>query len=542
MSLLERLLIWVSYLRRPSELFTKDVRTFIVVSSVGLAQGLNFSCDVAFSYVYRDDYLLSPSKASFFDSSNQVPWMIKPVWGALSDSVYLFGYKRKSYLVIMALICWITMLCFGVAVPHWIAGFFILFLMNISLSFMNCIAEAVLVETAQDVSRRENINEQEKIKAASKGVSTFFGAKYTGRVLGAICLILFLDESRRRHYLLGASFIPLAVFILSFLLPEVPRKSDTKRLVNRPGIELQDVDRESDSTSRNQNQDNNSNDEFRGQNLKKTFNFVKNPLIYKSIFLLLVCNFIPQSPQTKFYYYTLELGFKSEFIGALKLITYIAVLLAILIYNRYLRNIDFRFFYTGTALLGCVLTLSQLILIFRLNHSLGIRDEVFAVFDTFVLEMVLEFNTLPMLVLACRLCPKDIEATIFALFMSVGNTGYIMSLQVGGLLTYLLKITSANFDNLWLLTVITAMFYLIPLTVLWTFKFESAIQHVEESEVIPNPEGGTNSEPSGSGGRTSEDDEQHAGDSSKNNSSQLQTIKQQLYNELALDEHLHVYS
>jgi len=532
---------WISCLKKPSAFFTKDVRTFIVVSTVGLAQGLNFSCDVVFSYIYKIDYRLTPSQSSIFDSTNQLPWMIKPLWGALSDSVSLFGYKRKSYLLIMALICWICMLSFGVAIPPWIAGFFILFFMNLSLSFMNCIAEAVLVETAQDVGRKNNMNEQDKIKAASKGVSTFFGAKYAGRVLGAIMLILFLDEAKRRQYLLGASFIPLVVFALSFLLPEVRRRSGKRLIIQpSPAIELHELEEDSKRQEENFSSDNSDNNEFQGQNIKKAFNFIKNPLIYKSIFLLFICGFIPQSPQTKFYYYTGALGFKPEFIGALKLITYVAVLLAILTYNRYLRNIDFRRFYTGTALLGCALTLSQLILIFRLNQSLGIRDEVFAVFDTFVLEMVLEFNALPMLVFACRLCPKDIEATIFALFMSVSNAGYILSLQLGGLLTYLLNITSKNFDNLWMLTVISALFYLIPLTVLWTFKFENAVKHVEAEEVVI-PDGDTANAPNEENRRSSDDAEQPV-NKSASNTSQLQTIKHEIFSELALDEHLHVYS
>ena len=32
------------------------------------------------------------------------PWVIKPVYGFLSDSVPLLGYKRRSYLVVCGLL------------------------------------------------------------------------------------------------------------------------------------------------------------------------------------------------------------------------------------------------------------------------------------------------------------------------------------------------------------------------------------------------------------------------------------------------------
>lgn len=65
---------------------------------------------------------------------------------------------------------------------------------------------------------------------------------------------------------------------------------------------------------------------------------------------------------------------------------------------------------------------------------------------------------MPLLVLACRMCPKNIEGTMYALLMSTLNFGSIISLQLGGVLTYFLGISDTNFDNLWLLVVLTQFF------------------------------------------------------------------------------------
>src|ERR1700677_3501132 len=32
-----------------------------------------------------------------------LPWIIKPLWGAISDFVPLFGYRRRSYLILASI-------------------------------------------------------------------------------------------------------------------------------------------------------------------------------------------------------------------------------------------------------------------------------------------------------------------------------------------------------------------------------------------------------------------------------------------------------
>jgi hypothetical protein len=70
------------------------------------------------------------------------------------------------------------------------------------------------------------------------------------------------------------------------------------------------------------------------------------------------------------------------------------------------------------------------------------------------------------LVLSARLCPKGIEASLFALLMSVSNLSGLLSQELGALLTYWLGVTETNFDKLWLLVMITNLSTLLPLPLL----------------------------------------------------------------------------
>ena len=68
-----------------------------------------------------------------------------------------------------------------------------------------------------------------------------------------------------------------------------------------------------------------------------------------------------------------------------------------------------------------------IIIICRENVALGIPDKLFCIGDSIILQIIGELNMLPILVLACRMCPKNIEGTMYALIMSTLNLGSLLS-------------------------------------------------------------------------------------------------------------------
>jgi hypothetical protein len=89
---------------------------------------------------------------------------------------------------------------------------------------------------------------------------------------------------------------------------------------------------------------------------------------------------------------------------------------------------------------------------------------------------------MPVLVLSARLCPAGIEATLFALLMSIWNLSGLLSQELGALLTSWLGVTETNFDKLWLLVIITNLSTLIPLPFLgWLPAIDP--KELEENEI-----------------------------------------------------------
>lgn len=76
---------------------TPEVTAIVLVY---FAQGILGLSRLAKEYFVKDELHLSPAEASLIFSASSIPWLIKPLWGFISDSVPLFGYRRKSYLVL----------------------------------------------------------------------------------------------------------------------------------------------------------------------------------------------------------------------------------------------------------------------------------------------------------------------------------------------------------------------------------------------------------------------------------------------------------
>ncbi len=129
----------------------------------------------------------------------------------------------------------------------------------------------------------------------------------------------------------------------------------------------------------------------------------------------------------------------------------------------------------------------MLLLVTHTNRALGIDDRWFSLGDSLVLTVMGQIAYMPVLVLAARLCPPGVEATLFAVLMSVSNLASIVSYQLGAALMHLLGISQNNFDNLWLLVVIANVSTLLPLPFLSWLPAKEVASHAtsEQLETLP---------------------------------------------------------
>ena len=145
-------------------------KTYIVILLIAFSQGVVGLSDLALSYLYKDDLKLMPADVSRINSMIIIPWIIKPVYGLISDTIPIMGYRRKSYLFLfgfLSMFCWISMASYVKTTGQ---AIFFLMINQTSSAFCNVIGDALIVE----MSRKQSHGDQE---AAAKNVSMFFIVK-----------------------------------------------------------------------------------------------------------------------------------------------------------------------------------------------------------------------------------------------------------------------------------------------------------------------------------------------------------------------------
>jgi len=462
----------------------KDIRPIIVAACISCAQGILTSSNTIISFIYKEDYGFDPSTATFVATCVRLPWTIKPVWGILSDSYTLFGYKRKSYLFLTALISFLCLANFGsnTYLPPLALGICLLVFNAVCTSFQSVIGQAIIVEnTRKKTTDSSDTSEKQKNKAASNGMSIVQAARILGNVILSTFIMFLFKKEKRHDFIFFICMVPLGLFFVSFLFPEKKKLKKADKLLERKEFQnpLASV-----ASSENEDVPLLREDQNTGNqgvnNTFKAIEFIKNPLIYKCWLLIFLSSFAPTSNDLRIFYYDNYLHFEESFWGVVNNLAFIANIFGIFIYNRYFSNVNLKKFYNVTLIIMFFLHLSMLILYLRYTVKWGISDKLFVAIDTLVVAFTHELHHLPVLVLACRLCPKNIEATVFAIFMAAPNIAMFFSSLTGGILIDILGITKTNFDNIWVFCVVNAVVPLFVLFLIFSIDFDKAFKEVEE--------------------------------------------------------------
>lgn len=115
-------------------------------------QGTNVLIYRAASILFKDYYKLEPSEMQRLMSFTFLPWSIKIIFGLISDNIPLLGSRRKSYLLIMAFVQFLSMVVLGYIETKDLSesgAAWMLFLSNLSIAFSDVIVDSLMVIQAR---------------------------------------------------------------------------------------------------------------------------------------------------------------------------------------------------------------------------------------------------------------------------------------------------------------------------------------------------------------------------------------------------------
>ncbi|CAK7353974.1 unnamed protein product [Dovyalis caffra] len=84
---------------------------FGVLSVYGVNQGLGGAFNrVGTDYYMKDVQKVQPSESQVYQGITAIPWLVKPLWGLLTDVIPIFGYRRRPYFIFAGLLGVVSML------------------------------------------------------------------------------------------------------------------------------------------------------------------------------------------------------------------------------------------------------------------------------------------------------------------------------------------------------------------------------------------------------------------------------------------------
>ncbi len=395
----------------------------IAILTVYTVQGVLGLAKLAVSFFLKDELGLSPAQVAALMGIAALPWVVKPLFGFISDGLPIFGYRRRPYLILSGLLgagAWIAM---ATVVHSPGAATLAIATTSLSVAFSDVLVDSLVVERARG----------ESLSSSGSLQSLCWGASAMGGLLTAYASGLLLSKFSPQTVFAVTAGFPLLVSAVAFWIDEQP------------------IDRKSSKVGQAREQ------------IGQVWEALREQTIWLPLLFLFLWQCTPTGESSFFYFATNELGFPPEFLGRIRLVSSLAALIGIWVFQRYLKAVPFRKIFGWTTVISSLLGLTTLLLVTHTNRSLGIDDRWFSLGDSVILTVMGQITFMPVLVLAARLCPPGIEATLFALLMSVFNLASLVSQEGGALLTHQLGITEHNFDNLWLLVTITNLGGMVPL-------------------------------------------------------------------------------
>jgi MFS family permease len=353
-------------------------RHAILFAVVYFAQGMWYLPNQTITIVMKDAGYRAGMVANFFVIS-AAPWLIKPVYGIISDFVPLLGRRRFSYLVLTSSLAAAAGFALGITGTSEYWPLLVLFTaMGLGLAFTDVLVDALMVEHG----RRLNLT------GAFQSVQ--WAAIYTSSILVGLGGG-WLAERRRLGlaFLLAAAFPLLSLVMAAAVVREPRARTDRAAMLER---------------------------------LRAVRGALRAREVWVVAGFIFFFMFSPSFGPGFLYYQTDRLGFSQQFIGTLAALQALGSVLGALSYAPLSRRWPLRRTINVTIALSAAATLVYFLY----------RGPASAVAIDFTYGWVYMVTTLAFLDLAAKSCPSHVEGTFFALLMSVYNAGAQLSQWTGG--------------------------------------------------------------------------------------------------------------
>ena len=329
--------------------------------------------------LYLQDLGLSISQIAYLGSLSAFPWFLKIIYGALSDSLPIFGLRRKPYLIISSVLS----MCGWLALAMKPSGFglllAILTLVNVGFAATDVITDGLIVEK----SNKETVGKYQSLA---------WGFRSAGAVLSGILGGILAQRLPYNFVFAIATLLPFATMIFALFIHE-------DKLPPKEGLIWEPIWR--------------------------SLKLIVEPQRLIFCLVLIIGAFSASFSTPYFFYLKEQLKFSEETIGLLASLSWTGTIIGAYIFGKFLTRFSLIKVILAGVVINAVNTVACL-WVFNVTSAAII----------FSLSGIFAYITfLPLLSASAKLSHgTGVEGCLFAVLMSVHNFGTILSGIAGGAL------------------------------------------------------------------------------------------------------------
>ncbi|KAH1031596.1 hypothetical protein J1N35_043770 [Gossypium stocksii] len=414
--------------RRPGKGKAKWIR---ILLGVGYwVQGFRCFPWMAVNFFLKDSVKVDSSTLQILQNSVNLPMVGKPIYGVVSDAVYISGQHRVPYIAIGAFLqamSWLTIVILSQSNISIVTLSLYLLLSNLGASVAEVANDAIVAE----------MGKSENSQSASSGElqSFVWMASSVGGVLGNLLGGTAIDRFSPQSMFVFFGLLLVLQFLITISVPE--------RSLNLPKSP--------------------SNVGIRKQLSELSTALQKPEIAYSIAWFAASYAIIPALTGTMFFYQTQYLKIDAAVLGISKVFGQVVTLLWGIIYNRSLKSVQPRKLIETIQATMAVFMISDVLFVKGIYRQIGVPDSMYIVVFSGVLEVLFFFKILPFSILIAQLCPRGCEGSLMAFVMSAVALAFIVSGYLGVALASYLGVTGNDFSGLPLGLLIQAVCTFLPL-------------------------------------------------------------------------------
>src|SRR5919204_4081312 len=195
---------------------TPDARRLAMLFAVVyFSQGMYYVADQVRNLTLKETLGLSPAQVATFGTITLIPWLIKPIYGLISDAFPLLGRRRKSYFLLtsaLATLAGLSLWLYGEP-TYWSLAIG-LFVVGLGIAFTDVLTDAMMVENGKPLGLTGAF---QAVQWAAINIATI--------VVGVVGGYLAEQRNLRAAFLVAACFPFVALVMGAAFIHEPPSKS-----------------------------------------------------------------------------------------------------------------------------------------------------------------------------------------------------------------------------------------------------------------------------------------------------------------------------